>query len=178
MSIQFIVTSILFGILPEAIYFTLFLIFAKNLKTKRIILFGLILLSYLVLSVFLAFSIWFHVAFMAAMYGIMWLLYRSELIDIFLISISAIILTLITVFCCKYIPDYRLGVLINRGLLFSVIFLFKNELNNLYLLYRSIWNVNKAAKIKSITVRNISLILLNLLLYTLSLIMVSVYSNF
>lgn len=171
MSLQFIITSILFGILPEAIYITLFLIFAKNLKTKRLILFGLILLSYIVLSIFLAFSVWFHVLYTASIYFITWLLYRSELIDIFLVSLSILTIAISGCVCYFLIPNYWIGAIVNRLGLFLFVYFSRTVLRKFYLLYCNVWNRKPNSKIKSLTVRNISCVTLNLMLSALNILM-------
>lgn len=156
--------SVLFGLLPESIYFTLFLVFAKGIKTKRILLFSLIFAANILFSAFLSYSVWYHVCLLATIYLIIKILYKAQIIDVFLISLSFIILTILGVVCYFLISNYTVALIINRALMFAVVVGLKNKIKNIYLLYRSVWNRNDNAKVKSITVRNISVILLNILL--------------
>ena len=52
------IQNILFALLPEAIYFTLFLIYTKGYKTKKFLLFTLLFIGYVVLK--LAFPLNIH----------------------------------------------------------------------------------------------------------------------
>ena len=163
-----IIASILFGLLPESIYFALFFIFAKKIESKRWLLFGLIFAVNLILSAFFAFSVWYHFLFIFLMYGILWLLYRAEFIDIFVVTSASFILAVLGFACYFLIPNYWVAAIINRAGMFAFLFLTRNKLNSWYMIYRRAWNRRPGAKVKSITVRNISMVLLNLMLYALS----------
>ena len=51
--------ELLLGQIPEAIYFALFMIFTKELKSKRFLYVALMIAEYLLLKHFIEFSIWF-----------------------------------------------------------------------------------------------------------------------
>ena len=58
-----IIDNIIFALIPEVIYFTLFLIFIKNYKTNRIALFVLLLLGYIILKLIFPLNIYFQLCF-------------------------------------------------------------------------------------------------------------------
>lgn len=163
-----IIASILFGLLPESIYFTLFLTYAKGLKTKRWLLFLLILAVSVGLSAFLSYSVWYHAALLAAMFAIMWILYRSQIIDVFLIVAESLILVALGLACYFLIPNYTAALIVNRVAMFATVLALRHHLPHWYAAYCSLWNRRKNAKVKSITVRNISVIVLNVMLYVIA----------
>lgn len=158
--------NIFLGMLPEALFFTMFLICSKKIKEKRIILFILIVLNYIGTGVLNTYSIYSYVLFIILQYTILKLLYKekTEWIDVFLVTISHIYLFIIAISCYKVFSDYKIALLVNR-LLLLVPFIFRNKLNYLYEEYRKLWNRNSNNKIKSITLRNISLIFLNIFIF-------------
>lgn len=99
--IKQILISIILGLIPEVLYFTLFITFAKNFKTKRIKLFLLISIAYIICMFIQRYKILYYVLFVALIYGILKLLYRDEveIIDVFLIMVTYLYLTIISVFC-------------------------------------------------------------------------------
>ena len=169
--IAFMITSVVFGLLPESIFLTLFFVFAKGLKDKRAKLFCLIFAANLVLSAVFAFSVWYHASFIVLKWLILRALFGSHIKDVFLISLSWITLFVLSVFCYFLIPDYWVAAAINRILIITFVFAFKDHLQRLYIAYKNAWNVNENPKIKSITLRNISCVSLNALLVLLNMAM-------
>ena len=88
--------ELLIGQIPEAIYFALFLIFAKKLKTHRLVFFITILIEYLLLKYSFPFSWYFHIGLIFMMYLTLKLIYkeRSQITDVFIILVSFIYLWL------------------------------------------------------------------------------------
>ena len=162
---QFALTSILFGLLPESAYFTLLFICAKNIKAKRLMLFGLVFAANVLCGALFAFSLWYHFAFMLSMYGILWLLYRSHFIDVFLITLSCLIVVALSAICYFAISDYWMAAAVNRIAVLAVPLLLRRKIRQLYSAYLSVWDRKPGARVKSITVRNISCIILNLWLF-------------
>lgn len=158
-----IILSIVFGMLPESLFFTIFLVLAKGIKERKKELFGLIIINYLLTGILVFYSIYSYFLFIIFQYIIIKILYKEkvECIDIFLIIISHIYLFLISILCYKVVNNYYIAFIINRVLLF-VPFIFRKHFNELYNKYRRLWNRNDNNKIKSISLRNISLISLNI----------------
>lgn len=169
------VISVFLGLIPEVLYFTLFLINTKNIKEKKIRLFLLIALVYVLCIMISRYKLLYYVVFIFLIYGILKLLYKSkaQIIDIFVFGISTLYLTILSFLI--YIPNnlnqYLICLVINRILLF-VPFIFKNKFNILYIKYCGLWNrnYNKKNPIKSITLRNISLISINCIIFLINII--------
>jgi len=164
--------SILFGLIPEVLYFTLFITYTKNIKEKRIKLFLLIVVAYFICITILQYQVLCDITLIITMYLILKLLYKNktQIIDIFIITISYFWLLLLSFllmnFANKDLSNYMFLYFIQRILMFSI-FIFKNKFNNIYKKYCKLWNRNDNEKriIKSITLRNLSLILLNVFIF-------------
>lgn len=172
---MYFLLSIVLGLIPEVLYFTLFLIYTKNLKEKKVKLFLLIAIAYLINISLCEYNVIYNVIFVGLVYIILKMLYKkkTQIIDIFLIMFACCYLTLLSclVFFAKDSTSYYICYSINRILLF-VPFIFRNNFNNLYRKYYSLWNRNYEHKkpIKSITIRNISLILINCIIFIINII--------
>lgn len=172
MSIGYVLISILLGVLPETLFFTLFFIFTKNIKERRIRLFLLIFLIHLVLILLNNYKVINYILFIVFLYISLKILYKkkTQIIDVFLISIAFIYVCLTSYICFKFVDNnvytYYVMLIIDRLLLF-IPFIFKNKFNILYEKYCNLWNRNyeKKQPIKSITLRNISLISLNIFIF-------------
>lgn len=162
--------SLLVGMVPEVLYFTLFIVFTKGLKEKRIRLFFLISLAYILCIMIIRYEILFYVLFIFIVYFILKILFKekTQIIDIFLImiSISYLAFTSLLVYFANNINSYIFLYIINRILLFSI-FIFRKYFNKLYEKYTKYWNRNDKIKrpIKSITLRNISVIGMNFIIF-------------
>lgn len=173
--------SILLGLVPEVMYFTLFLVYAKDIKEKRFKLFLLISISYFLCILVQQWQVLFYVLLIALIYVSMKILYKNktQLIDIFVIMLSHLwlaTLSFILIFFVKEdMSNYILVSIVDRILLFSI-FVFKNKFNQLYKLYCKFWNRNNKEKrpIKSITLRNISVILLNSFIFFVNIAIINI----
>ena len=162
------VLSLLLGIIPETIYTTLFLIYTKDLKEKKIILGILIGIAYTLCIMIIRFQILFYIIFLFVIYIILKLLYKekTQITDVFIVALAYLwmsLLSFVLMFCVNQdYSNYYLICVINKALLFLP-FIWKNKFNIWYKKYYSLWNRNDTIEkpIKSITLRNISLILLN-----------------
>lgn len=172
MEIGYYIISILFGLIPEVLYFYLFLIYTKNIKEYRIKLLVFIMLDYLVFILLSEYSVISYFCFTLFLFFILKFLYKnkSNLVDIFFIVYSQIYLSLISYICFKFVKNdfsnYYLMLIINRLLLFIPLIL-KNNIRKFYIKYCAFWNRNDLEKrpIKSITIRNISIVILNIFIY-------------
>lgn len=172
--------SLIFGLIPETLYFTLFLIFAKNIKEKKIKLFLLISLSYILCIMTIRYKLLLYVVFIFSMYLILRILYKKKALitDIFLFAISMTYLVIISYIF--YILRNKINFnpffsyILVRILLFIPIMFFKSKLNSIYKIYCKFWNRNDKEKrpIKSITLRNISLTIMNLLIILMNIFMI------
>lgn len=174
--------NIILCAIPEALYFSLFMIFTKNIKSKRILFCLLMFIQYVILMLVLPYNIWFHILYTFMTFVILKMLYKEKAIitDIFVFTLSSIVLIAISfvvyVSIMNFLNNYIVAYIIQRILLFVVVFLLKNKLNKWYNKFNSLWNRKKKQKIRSLTVRNITVIVFNLMFYIINLGMI--YAHF
>lgn len=179
------IISVIFGLIPESLFFTLFLIYTKNIKEKKVKLFIGIIIAYTLYIMISRFKTLYYILFIFTVYIILKILYKSKtgIIDVFIISLSFIYVCLISFLCSRFINNnyilYYILLIINKILLFLP-FTFKNQFNLLYKRYCDLWNRNKDVNrpIKSITLRNISLIILNVFIFILNILTIYVINTF
>lgn len=178
---MYYLVSILFGLIPEVLYFTLFITYTKNIKEKRIKLFLLLSILYFLCMLLQRFIIIYYIIFIFFAYLILKLLYKNQaqIIDIFIASISYLWLSVLSLILMNFVnkdfSNYYIILLIQKILLFMP-FLLKNKFNILYKKYCKLWNRNDNEKrpIKSITLRNLSLILLNSFIFLLNITIINI----
>lgn len=164
--------EILLGQIPEAIFFALFMIYAKRLKEKRILFTVLMVVEYLLIKHFISFDICFQIAYTAMTFITLKILYkeRTQIIDIFTFTIASIILIIISIISYfVFIHNQLIAVLINRISMFVFIFFFRNKLNNIQKIYKKLWNreTNKT-KIKTTTFRSLNVFIFNIIFYIIN----------
>ena len=183
---KFNILEMLLGQVPEAIYFSLFMIFTKQLKEKRALFIALMIIEYLLLIRTMPFNLYSHIGYFIITFIILKLLYKekAQITDVFTMAISSIIL--ITIDALVYFSigtltqNYFIAMLIDRILIFTVILLLKNKLPRIQDTYKKLWNRNdkEKKKIKSTTFRCINLIIFNFSFYAINLMMLyCVYKN-
>lgn len=162
--------ELLLGYIPEAIYFALFMIYTKQLKEKRLLYITLMVLEYLLLKQFVHFSIYFQVAYTFITFVILKILYRekAQIIDIFTFTIASIFLIITSVISFLISgQNVILATIINRIIIFVVLFGFNYKLNVIQNLYKKLWNRNDKVKkkIKTTTFRSLNVIIFNVIFY-------------
>ena len=180
------IPQMLLGHIPEAIFFSLFMIFTKQLKEKRILFVILMILEYILLKNFIKFNIWFQVSYTILTFIILKVLYKekSQITDIFTFAISSIILISIDVIVYfstqLFTQNYFIAMIIDRIMIFVVLFLLRKKLPKIQNLYKKLWNRNdkEKKKIKSTTFRCINVFIFNLSFYAINLMMIyCIYRN-
>lgn len=163
-----LVLSILLGLLPETLYFTLFITYTKNMKENKVKLFLLIAISYFICILVQNFRILFYMLLIALIYISLKIVYKNkaQIIDIFIISLAYLWLGILSITLMNFVAnDYSnyFIILILQKILLFIPFIFRSKFNIVYKKYCNLWNRNdkEKRKVKSITLRNISLILLN-----------------
>ena len=166
----------------EAIYFSLFLIYGKNLKEKRLLFIVIMTLEYLALKCFIKFNVLFQLIYTFMSFINLKVLYKekAQITDIFLFAIASIILIFIGTISYAIIyftfKKYIIALISCRILMFLFIICFKGKINNAYQKFYKLWNRhNETNKIKSLTLRNISVIIFNLMFWIINLCMVFHY---
>lgn len=166
------IVNVILGPVTDIIYFTLFIIYSKNIKEKRLSLLMCISGIYIMCIMISKYNIFYYLMFYILCFGALKLLYKekAQLIDIFLILFMSLYVSLISTIAFKFVDadysNYYMLAIIDKILLFIPL-IFKNKLNIIYKKYYKLWNRNDNEKrfIKSITLRNISLICLNCFLF-------------
>lgn len=168
------IQNILFALLPEAIYFTLFLIYTKGYKTKKFLLFTLLFIGYVVLKLAFPLNIHCQVGFLIYTPVILKLLYKDKfhISDAFVLVYASWLIILETLLILPihiFFNDYLLAFIFSKALMFLVLFLLKNKLNKIYRWIIPQWNRNyeKPNKIKAITIRQVCVISFNVMIFVL-----------
>lgn len=157
------------GQIPEAIYFALFMILVKNIKEKRVLFTILMILEYVFLKCFLVYNIWFQVMYFVLSFMIMKMLYKDkiQITDIFTLGIASMILVITSaipyVIIYFTIHNMLIYVILNRIIIFTLLFVFRYKLQNINKLYYKLWNRNnKPKKMKTTTFRALNLVIFNI----------------
>mgnify|MGYP003302692077 CR=1 FL=1 len=180
--------ELLLGQIPEAIFFALFMIYAKNLKEKRILFIILMIAEYLLLKSFIKYNIWFQISYTFITYLLLKLLYKdkAQIIDIFTFTIGSFALavcSIISVIIGKIIfGSILLANIICKIVMFSLLFILNNKLYSITKFYKKSWNRNDKIpkKIKTTTFRAVNIVVFNFIFAFLNLCMLYAiyYNNF
>ena len=160
----------------EAIYFSLFLIIGKDLKKKQLLFIFLMIFEYLLFKSIIKFDVLFQFLYTFITFVILKILYKNkaQITDIFLFTFASIFLILSSVICYVVIyyltKNYYIILIVNRIIIFLFLFIFKRKNREKYIEFYSLWNKhNNPKKMKSLTVRNISIIIFNLMFWLINL---------
>ena len=158
---NFIMNMIL-GVIPDILYFYLYIKEIKNIKKKKVIFIILLFVSYMITNILVTYNFYIYILFDILLFFIIKWFYKSQINDFFLIIILDLYLFICSIISYFLIPNYFVAFIIYRILLFAPL-IFKNKIKNIYEQYCKLWNRHdNKSKIKSITIRNIVLIMLNL----------------
>ena len=174
MAMNFLI-SLFLGMLPEVLYITLMTSNLEGIKTKRVWLFMLNSFGYIVLIMLCRFELLFYIAYIIYLYWVLKVFFKVQITSFFMIS--TVFSSIIWVsFICSFYPNYCIGYIISRIMLL-VLYLFRHKFSVLYYKYKSCWNRGPSHKIKSITLRNCSLVFINAMIIVLNvfLMMCSIY---
>lgn len=159
---------VLLGQIPEAVFISLFMIFTKNLKEKRILFTILMIVEYLLLMAIFAYNWMFHILYVIIAHLTLKLLYKrkAQITDIFLLTLTYVPMIASSALCFLLSGgNVIIGCIINRIILFVPLLILNYKLNKIQNIYKKYWNRNDAIKkkIKSITFRSLNVVLFNLL---------------
>lgn len=167
------INSVLLGSIFEICFIAIMLIKIKGIKTKRWLVFLITLISYFASGVLVSFTYnnqyLCYISLNIFIYLLMKLFYKEkfQIIDVFLIYYIIMTVNFTCLIMMKII-GYNLQFLYLNRLTLIFIMLLSNKLRVLYKKYIKYWNRKDGNKIKSITVRNISIITMNTLLYIIN----------
>lgn len=174
--------EVLFGQVPEAIYFALFIIYTKQLNKKRFLFVMLMILEYLLTLNAMPYSIYARIGYFVITYITLKILYKekAQIVDVFTLGIASFILMIICIIPSFIFLNnmgnmtiYIMYICLTRILFFTFLFIFKNKLYKIQFLYKKLWNRNDKTKkkIKSTTFRSLNVVIFNIMFYILNICM-------
>ena len=175
--------EIILGRVAEALYFSIFLILAKRLKTKRIIFMLLMCFEYLLLYQLFPYDVKFQISYTIMTYLILKLLYKekAQITDIFTFAIASIFLIITSIISFLIFKENMVYVAIaNRLIIFISLYIARNKLYYIQNIYKKLWNRNDdiKKKMKSTTFRSLNIVVFNIMFYIINLgMMYAVYYN-
>lgn len=166
--------SILLGLIPEFLYYYLYLTRIKDLKNKKLIFFIITFINCFMSIIYIKHNFIMYVLFDIIQYLILKIIYKDKtcITDFFLIIFIEIYLLIISAGCYYLISNYILAFIINRILMFMPL-LFINKIRLVYKKYKGLWNRNdsKNNPIKSLTIRNGSIVIMDILIVVVYLVL-------
>lgn len=168
--------ELLLGQIPEAIFFALFMIYAKGIKEKRILFTILMIIEYLLLKYSFPFNWIFQIGYMITTFLTLKILYKekSQITDVFILLISYIIMigSSAIIYCIIWITlnNFFVALILHRLFLLLFLIITHKNLIKIQNLYKKIWNRNnKCKKIKSTTFRSLNVFMFNIIFYIINL---------
>ena len=175
--------EIILGRVAEALYFSIFLILAKRLKTKRIIFMLLMCFEYLLLYQLFPYDVKFQISYTIMTFLILKILYKekAQVTDIFTFAIASIFLIITSIISFLIFKENMVYVAIaNRLIIFISLYIARNKLYYIQNIYKKLWNRNDdiKKKMKSTTFRSLNIVVFNIMFYIINLgMMYAVYYN-
>lgn len=171
------IAELLLGQIPEAVYFSMFLILSKELSTKRILFVISTTIEYILLMYAFPYNIWSHILYFIAVYVILNLFYKNkcQITDIFTLGIASIFLMLDSfISFLIFGPNMLYTTIFSKIILFGGLFIFRKKLSLIQKLYKKLWNRNDKIKkrIKSTTFRSMNVVIFNFMFYIINIGMV------
>lgn len=99
---------------------------------------------------------------------------KAQVIDIFTFTIASIVIVITSaimffIASCTF-KNLDICIILHKILLFILLFVFKDKLYNIQLLYKKLWNrnYNKKYKMKTTTFRALNVIIFNIIFYIIN----------
>src|SRR5699024_10308396 len=126
------------------------------------------LIGYVVIFMILRYNLYLYLIFYLYIYFSLKVLYKSKINDFFLVLFIDVYYILISILCFFLMTNYAIALILNKIVLFIPL-IFKNKVIKMYKSYCKMWKRDREIKqpIKSLTFRNISLVILNLIIVVL-----------
>lgn len=152
------------GQIPEAIFLALFMIFAKALP-KKVPYIVIMIVEYVLLLNIFPYNWYFHISLTIVTFLTLKVFYRekSQITDIFILLVAYIVLMITSAICFIVCGGNALiATILNRVIIFGLLFCFRNKLYNIQKLYKKFWNrSNEPKAIKSTTFRSLNVVIFN-----------------
>lgn len=164
--------EVMLGQIPEALFFALFMILSKKIKSHRLSFISLMIVEYLLLMNILPFNLWSRILYFVVTYIILKMFYkeRAQITDIFTMGIASLLMLAINIVLFFTIKNNIAYVIIDRLLLFLSLFLLRNKLPKIQLLYKKLWNRNDKIKkkMKTTTFRALNAVTFNFMFFIIN----------
>lgn len=171
-----IIFQIILENILEAVYFSLFILFSKKMKSKSFLFIIANIFLYLGLKLFLKYNIWFQILYIGLTYMQLKLFYKEKAIitDVFMLLLGALFLMIISIVAYVLVnltfKSYILALVLYRIMLFVFVFLFRNKISKIHNAMNKYWNRHSFKnKIKSLTLRNICAVGMNIIFFIIAL---------
>lgn len=168
------IISIILGLIPEFIYYYIYLTKIKELKGNNILFFILTFINCFMSIIYIKHDFYMYILFDIIEYILLKLSYKKQIciIDFFLLIFSEIYLLIISALCYYLISNYIIAFITNRILMFLPL-IFISKIRIIYKKYKNMWNRNdkKNNPIKSLTLRNTSVVIMDILIVAVYLIL-------
>ena len=159
--------EIFLGQIPEAIFLALFMIFAKALQKKRVLYVAIMVVEYVLLLNIFPYNWYFHISLTVMTFLTLKVLYRekSQVTDIFILLIAYLVLMVTSAICFMICGGNALiATILNRVIIFGLLFYFRNKLYSIQKLYKKFWNrSNEPKAMKSTTFRSLNIVIFNVM---------------
>jgi len=156
--------NVLIGVAPQAFYITMMLALTKKLYVRLFRLYLLVFLSFVVSVAIVQFNIILYTIFSLLIFAALKLLYgrKAYWLDAIYVLSCMTLLSVICLITFMLVENFWIAFCIAQCITVMIPFIIYKACRKFYNFYCAIWNINKEAKIKSITVRNISVVAFNI----------------
>lgn len=164
MSNEILIIGNVVGAILQPLYFSLFVIFTKNIKTKRILFITIMTLEHFMLKYLcnISYDINFELFYTILFFLVLKCIYKDKarITDSITFIISIILLGIISMITSMTIGMNIFGLIISNILSIIIIFMLRHKLPRIDVFYTKFWNRhNNKRMLKSITIRGISTVL-------------------
>lgn len=152
------------GSVFQPLYFSLFLIFTKNIKNKRILFISIMIIEHFILKYVcnINYDINFELFYTILSFLVLKLIYKDKarITDSITFIISVILLGIISMLVGMTVGMNIVGLAVSNILPIIIIYILRHKLSKIDVFYDKFWNRHNNKKmIKSITIRGISTVL-------------------
>lgn len=148
------------GCILQPLYLCLFMIFVKNIKSKRLIFILISIIDYFVIQNIVKFNVSINadLIYLIFFYVIMKFLYKekSRITDLVTYIISFLLMGIFSIIFVLIFGFQIITIIFSVLTLITIIILIRNKLNNIEKFYNKFWNRHNFKTIKSVTIRGFS----------------------
>lgn len=168
-----LIMSLVLGAGLDSLYYFMYISKLKNINKHKTIFYLAILIGYIILYMVLQYRLYLYLIFYVYIYILLKLIAKSQINDFFITIFLDLYFISLSILCYFMIPNYVIALIIDKILLFAPL-VFISKIKTLYNKYCKFWNRNRDKKmpIKSLTLRNISLVVLNIIIVALNFLLI------